>query len=163
MSAGINHHSSLSSPCRAVSMVARRAWKCGLTVKAAALPSSSAVPPSALCPGNIQMACACTMPYDACTNGKCTCPPPCSSCLRTWEATSSMPHPPSAWPCLQCSSCSLSSYHHLVFFFCPCLALDNISELVIELEMSLESIAWSRHGHNLLVTGGFGSPSSLSL
>jgi hypothetical protein len=42
-------------------------------------------------------------------------------------------------------------------------ALDNISELVIKLEMSLESIERSQHGRNLLVTGGFGSSSSLSL
>ncbi len=82
---------------------------------------SSAVPPSALCPGNIQTACACTMPYDACTNLKCTCPPPCSFCLWTWEGPSSMPHPPSAWSCFQCFSCSLSSYHRLVPFLCPCL------------------------------------------
>ncbi len=31
-------------------------------------------------------------------------------------------------------------------------ALDNISQLVVKLEMSLESIERSRHGHNLLVT-----------
>ncbi len=47
--------------------------------------------------------------------------------------------------------------------FALAFALDNISELVIELEMSLESVECSQHGHNLLVTGGFGSPSSLSL
>ncbi len=47
--------------------------------------------------------------------------------------------------------------------FALAFALDNISELVIELEMSLESIERSQHGHDLLVTGGFGSPSSLSL
>jgi hypothetical protein len=82
---------------------------------------SSVVPPSALCPGNIQTACACTMPYDAHTNGKCTCPHPCSSCLQTWEAPSFMPRPPSAWPCFQCSSCFLSSYCHLVPFLCSCL------------------------------------------
>jgi hypothetical protein len=78
------------------------------------LASSSAVPPSALFPGNIQMACACTMSYDARINGKCTCPPPCSSCLWTWKEPSSMPRPLSDWPCFQCSSCSLSSYCHFV-------------------------------------------------
>ncbi len=57
--------------------------------------------------------------------------------------------------CLPIATLSLS--------FALAFALDNISKLVIELEMSLESIERSRHGHNLLVTGGFGSPSSLSL
>ncbi len=47
--------------------------------------------------------------------------------------------------------------------FALAFALDNISELVIRLEMSLESIEHSQHGHNLLITGRFGSPSSLSL
>ncbi len=47
--------------------------------------------------------------------------------------------------------------------FALAFALDNISKLVIELEMSLESIERIRHGHNLLVTREFGSPSSLSL
>ncbi len=36
MHAGLHHHSSSSSSCRAVQMVARRAWKCGLTIEAAA-------------------------------------------------------------------------------------------------------------------------------
>jgi hypothetical protein len=37
MRAGLRHHSSLSSPCRAVpTMVARRAWKCRLTIEAVA-------------------------------------------------------------------------------------------------------------------------------
>ncbi len=57
--------------------------------------------------------------------------------------------------CLPIATLSLS--------FALAFALDNISELVIELEMYLESIERSRHGHTLLVTGGFGSPSSLSL
>ncbi len=56
--------------------------------------------------------------------------------------------------CLPIATLSLS--------FVLAFALDNISKLVIELEMSLESIEHSRHGHNL-VTRGFGSPSSLSL
>jgi hypothetical protein len=47
--------------------------------------------------------------------------------------------------------------------FALAFALDNISELVIELEIPLESIKHSRHGHNLLITGGFVSPSYLSL
>jgi hypothetical protein len=51
----------------------------------------------------------------------------------------------------------------LSLLFALAFALDNISELVIKLEMSLESIEHSQYGHNLLVTGGFGSPSSLSL
>jgi hypothetical protein len=47
--------------------------------------------------------------------------------------------------------------------FALAFAFDNISELVIRTEMSLESIELSQHGHNLLVTRRFGSPSSLSL
>jgi hypothetical protein len=57
--------------------------------------------------------------------------------------------------CLPIATLSLS--------FALAFSLDNISELVIKLEMSLESIECSQHGHNLLVTRGFGSPSSLSL
>ncbi len=57
--------------------------------------------------------------------------------------------------CLPIATLSLS--------FALALALDNISKLVIKLEKSFESIERSLHGHNLLVTGGFGSPSSLSL
>jgi hypothetical protein len=131
MHASLHHHSSLSSPCRAVPMVAREPGITGQPSKQrwqhrwwslrCRLALSSTVPPSALCPGNIQTACACTMPYDAHTNGKCTCPPPCSSCLLTREVPSSMPCPPSAWPCFQCYPYSLSSYCHLIPFLCHCL------------------------------------------
>jgi hypothetical protein len=51
----------------------------------------------------------------------------------------------------------------LFLSFALAFALDNISKLVIKLEMSLESIEHSQHGHNFLVTGGRGSPSSPSL
>jgi hypothetical protein len=47
--------------------------------------------------------------------------------------------------------------------FALALALDNISKLVIRLEMSLVSMERSQHGHNLLVTERFGSPISLSV
>ncbi len=42
-------------------------------------------------------------------------------------------------------------------------ALDNISKLVLKLEMFHESIECSQHGNNVLIIRGFGSPSSLSL
>jgi hypothetical protein len=42
-------------------------------------------------------------------------------------------------------------------------ALDNISKLFVELEISLESIERSQHGHNLLIIRRFGSPRPLSL
>ncbi len=42
----------------------------------------------------------------------------------------------------------------LFLSFTLAFALDNIAELVIKLEMSLESIERSQHGHNLLITGG---------
>jgi hypothetical protein len=51
----------------------------------------------------------------------------------------------------------------LTLSFSLAFVLDNLSELVIKLEMSLESIEPSQHGHNHLVTGGFNSPSFLSL
>jgi hypothetical protein len=38
--------------------------------------------------------------------------------------------------------------------FALVFALDNISELVIELEMSLESIERSRHGHTIFLSPG---------
>jgi hypothetical protein len=41
--------------------------------------------------------------------------------------------------------------------------LYNVSELFVELEMSLEGIECSQHGHNLLVVRGFGSPHPLCL
>ncbi len=111
---------------------------------------SSAVPPSALCPGNIQTAYACTMPYDAHTKDMCTCPPPCLS----WGAPSSMLCPPSAWPCSQCSSCFC--FLIAAFFFPLALAftLDDISKLIVKLEVSLESIELSQHGHNLIIVEG---------
>ncbi len=42
-------------------------------------------------------------------------------------------------------------------------ALDNVSKLFVKLEVSLEGIEHSQHGHNLLVVRGFGSPHPLSL
>jgi hypothetical protein len=51
----------------------------------------------------------------------------------------------------------------LTLSFSLSFALDNVSKLVIELEISLKSIECSQHGHNLLVIRGFGSPLPLSL
>ncbi len=92
------------------------------------------------------------MPYVARTNGKCTCPSPCSSCLRTWDLL----------PCLVLLLLGLDSSVLLVLCLpiatlslslALAFALDNISELVIELEMFLESIERSQHGTIFLSPG----------
>jgi hypothetical protein len=49
------------------------------------------------------------------------------------------------------------------FFLALSFTLDNIVELIVKLEVSLESIEHTCHGHNLLVVGGFGPPHPPSL